>query len=116
MNSSPNDATALPQPDCLLTLAVPHALEEEMLDLLLGLPLLAPGFTVLRAQGVGEHVKLSSALEQVQGRARRVVVQVAMAQSQVQSLTDVLRAALPNPQIVFWLVPLLAFGRFGDLP
>jgi hypothetical protein len=103
------------QPDCLLTLAVPQALEEEILDALLALPALAPGFTVLRGQGIGGHVELTSAMEQVQGRARRVMVQVAMVQSHVPQLVDALRAVLPSPQIVYWVVPLLVFGRFGDL-
>lgn len=103
------------QPDCLLTLAVPQALEEEILDALLSLPALAPGFTALRGQGIGAHVELASAMEQVQGRARRVVVQVAMEQSRVPQLIDTLRTVLPSPQIVYWVVPLLNYGRFGDL-
>ncbi len=105
-----------PAPDCLLTLAVPRALEEEILDALLSQPTLAPGFTVLPGQGIGRQVELTSTMEQVQGRARRVLVQVAMQQSQVQSLIDILRAALPSPQIAYWVTPLLTFGRFGDLP
>jgi len=105
-----------PTPDCLLTLAVPQALEEEILDALLALPALAPGFTVVRGQGIGGHVELASTMEQVQGRARRVLVQVAMEQAQVQPLIDTLRAALPSPQVAYWVVPLLTFGRFGDLP
>lgn len=103
-------------PDCLLTLAVPKALEEEILDALLSLPTLAPRFTVVPGQGIGRHVELASTMEQVQGRARRVLVQVAMEQAQVQPLIDTLRAALPSPQVAYWVVPLLTFGRFGDLP
>lgn len=103
-------------PDCLLTLAVPKALEEEILDALLSLPTLAPGFTVVPGQGIGRHVELASTMEQVQGRARRVLVQVAMEQAQVQPLIDTLRAALSSPQVAYWVVPLLTFGRLGDLP
>ena len=58
------------QPDCLLTLAVPQALEEEILDLLWAHPEMVPGFTVLHGQGMGAHVALTSSMEQVQiGRA-----------------------------------------------
>lgn len=103
-------------PDCLLTLAVPRALEEEILDALLALPELAPGFTVVPGQGIGRSVELASTMEQVQGRARSVLVQVAMQHAQVQPLIDTLRAALPSPQIAYWVVPLLTFGSFGDLP
>lgn len=100
-------------PDCLLTLALPQALEEEMLDLLLSHPDMAPGFTVVHGQGVGAHIELSSAMEQVQGRARRVIVQVALSQAQLPALLAILRDTLPSPQIAYWVVPLLAFGRLG---
>ena len=101
------------QPDCLLTLAVPQALEEEILDLLWAHPEMVPGFTVLHGQGMGAHVALTSSMEQVQGRARRVFVQVALAQARVPALIEILQQALENPRITYWVVPLLAFGRFG---
>ena len=106
---------ALPTPDCLLTLALPVALEDDVLDLLRTLPHMAPGFTLVPAQGMGAHIHLASSMEQVQGRARRVLVQLAVAQSQVPPLIDALRQALPTPQIAYWAAPLLAFGRLWSL-
>lgn len=100
-------------PDCLLTLTLPSSLEEEVLDTLMTDPDLARGFTVLKAQGMGLHVELASAMERVQGRAQRVVVQVAMEQSKVDSLIAVLPADFDSPQITYWVVPLLAFGKLG---
>lgn len=105
-------ASRLP-PDCLLTLAVPQALEDEILDTLRALPELAPGFTLVKAQGLGAHIELSSAMEQVQGRARRIMVQMALQQAHLPALIDALKQALPNPQVTYWVVPLLAFGRLG---
>ncbi|MBP8205174.1 MAG: DUF3240 family protein [Giesbergeria sp.] len=110
-----NSMASRPQPDCLLTLAVPQTLEEEILDVLWAHPELVPGFTVLHGQGMGAHVALASSMEQVQGRARRVLVQVALQQAQLPTLIGALKQALPNPQIAYWVVPLLEFGRFGDL-
>ena len=107
--------TALTTPDCLLTLAVPAALEEDVLDLLRTLPHMAPGFNLVAAQGMGAHIHLASSMEQVQGRARRVLVQLAIVQTQVEPLIDALRKALPTPQIAYWAAPLLAFGRLGSL-
>jgi len=100
-------------PDCLLTLALPRALEEEVLDALMAHPELAVGFTVLHGQGMGAHVELASAMERVQGRARRVLVQVALSQTRLPALIDTLSVALENPRITYWVVPLLAFGRLG---
>ncbi|MBY0454814.1 MAG: DUF3240 family protein [Burkholderiaceae bacterium] len=101
-------------PDCLLTLAAPSALEEELLDTLLAHPEIAPGFTVVHGQGIGTHVELSSAMERVQGRAGRVMVQVALAQSHLPALITTLKTTLPSPQVAYWVVPLLAFGRLGE--
>jgi len=103
-----------PRPDCLLNLACPKALEEEMLDVLATQAALVPGFTVIQAQGVGANVELVTTLEQVQGRARRVLLQIALARSSLAPLLATLRQALPSPQIAYWVVPLLDFGHFAE--
>ena len=54
MNGSATEArpeAAATPPDCLLTLALPRALEEEVLDTLMSHPEFARGFTVLHGQG-----------------------------------------------------------------
>lgn len=103
-----------PSPDCLFSLSIPQDLEDEVLDALMALPALAPGFTVVRGHGMGAHIELATAMEQVQGRARRVLVQIAMAQGQVAPLLDALRSTLRNANLVYWVLPLLAFGRLGE--
>jgi len=103
-----------PSPDCLLHIAIPKALEEEMLDLLAAQAALVPGFTVIQAQGVGVDVELATTLEQVQGRARRVLLQIALGRDCLAPLLAVLRQALPSPQIAYWVVPLLDFGHFAE--
>ncbi|MDD2545453.1 MAG: DUF3240 family protein [Burkholderiaceae bacterium] len=101
-------------PDCLLTLAVPLALEEEILDALLRWPELAPGFSVMQGQGMGAHIELATTMEKVQGRARRVIVQIALAQAHVAPLIGALKQTLASAQIAYWVVPLMEFGRLGD--
>ena len=103
-----------PQPDCLLTLAVPQALEEEILDLLWAHPEMVSGFTLLHGQGMGTHVALASAMEQVQGRARQVFVQVALTRAQAHALLRALHEALPRARMAYWIVPLLDFGHVGE--
>lgn len=100
-------------PDCLLTLAVPSALEDDLLDLLQQLPHLVPGFSLVPAQGMGAHIHLATAMEQVQGRARRMLVHMALQQAHIEPLLAQLRQALPSPQITYWAQPLLAFGYLG---
>lgn len=101
------------QPDVLLTLALPQTLEEDVLDVLVAHASQAPGFTVMEAQGMGRHEHLGSAMEQILGRSRRRLVQVAMLQQDVVPLLSALRQALQNPAIRYWVTPLLAFGHLG---
>ena len=101
-------------PDALLTLAMPRSLEEEVLDTLMAHPDLATGFTVHFAEGMGIHVELATAMEQVQGRARRVIVQIALARERLPALVALLRQELQNPAIAYWVSPLIAFGRMGE--
>jgi len=99
--------------DCLLTLALPLALEEEMLDLLRQHTDLVPGFSVIQGHGIGGHAPLTTAMEQVQGRARRVFVHMAMRSGDVAPLVARLREVLQSPQVFYWAVPLQAFGRLA---
>ena len=103
-------------PDCLLTLIVPSALEEDLLDLLRGHAHLAPGFTLTAGYGMGQGIELASAMEQVQGRARQVLVQLALPRQHLPALLEVLHRALPTPHIHYWAAPLLACGRLGAQP
>lgn len=109
----PTRPATVPPPDCMLTLSLPRPLEEEVLDHLMAHPDLAPGFTLWQGQGMGTRVELTSAMEQVQGRARRVFVQVALPRQHVSALLDALRVELGNAGIAYWVTPLLAFGRLG---
>lgn len=99
--------------DCVFTLALPQALEEEALDLLLAHPEWVPGFTVSAAEGFGRHVQLPTVMEQIRGRARRCVVTVLMQQDHVPALVAALKTAFPHPQAAWWTAPLLQFGRLA---
>lgn len=104
----------LPEPhDCLLTLALPQALAEEVLDLLLAHPEWVDGFTVAQAEGFGRQVQLPSVMEQIRGRARRCQVSVLMRQVHTAPLLAALRLAFPHPQAAWWITPLTTFGRFA---
>ena len=98
MNQDPSTPTEGPWAadiDCLLTLAMPLALEEEMLDLLRQHADLVPGFSV------------------IQGHARRVFVHMVMRSGDVAPLVARLREVLQSPQVFYWTVPLQTFGRLA---
>jgi len=101
------------QPDTLLTLVAPEALEENLVDLLLARPEISGGFTTLRADGHGAGGPLVGANENVRGRGRRVYFQLTLARESADQLLVDLRQALPDANIFFWMTALLRCGRLA---
>lgn len=97
----------------VLTLALPAALEEEVLDHLQEHPQWAGGFSVVQAEGFGSGTSLPSTLEQVRGRARRRLVTVLLEEANIDPLLSSLRAEFHNPEMAYWVMPLIRFGRFA---
>lgn len=108
-----NQDTPSSDMNCLLTLALPLALEEEMLDLLREHHDLVSGFTVVHGQGIGSGVSLTTAMEHVQGRAQRVLVYAVMRDTDVAPLVARLGAVLKSHGVFYWAVPLQASGRLA---
>lgn len=99
--------------DCLLTLALPDALEEEVLDHLASLPDWVSGFSITRAEGFGAGARLRSAMEQVRGRSRRHLVQILMRDEHVPLFVESLRSRFRSDEMAWWTVPLTGFGRLS---
>lgn len=101
------------QPDCCLTLVVPKALEENLVDHLLEHHELASGFTTLEVEGHGQGATFQSMSERVRGRARRVQMQIVLNREDAQTLVQHLKESLPTPEIAYWITPIAKFGRFA---
>jgi len=98
--------------DCLLTLALPADLEEEVLDHLSGHPEWVSGFSVVHAEGLGAGAHLRSSMEQVRGRSRRRLVELLMRSEHVAQLVASLRDSFTTPEMAWWTVAITGFGRF----
>jgi len=99
--------------DCSLTIVFPKALEEELIDHLLEHPEWVAGFTISQVEGKGTAVRLSGVVEEVRGRARRVQVQTVLDSGDARALIARLKELLPNPEVAYWVSPVLEFGRFA---
>lgn len=97
--------------DALLTLAIPHSLEDDVLNFLLQHPQWASGFSMVDAEGMGHGASLLSTMEKVQGRARRTLVLVAGAEPDLRELVAALGQEIRNQDVAWWIAPLIAFGR-----
>jgi nitrogen regulatory protein PII len=95
-----------------LTLIVPKALEDELLDLLLEHEALAGGFTISEVAGHGRNIAYQNSAERVRGCAQRVKTQIIMQHADAQTLLHDIRQALPRAPIVYYLTPVVESGSF----
>ena len=99
--------------DCQLTLALPAALEEEVLDALRAQPQWVSGFTIIQGEGFGGGARQLTAIEQVMGRARRRLVQILIRREDIQPLLQALGGQFQAPDMAWWVTPVVDFGRFA---
>jgi hypothetical protein len=99
--------------NCMLTLALPSALEEEVLDFLQQHQEWVNGFSVVHAEGFGAGSKLRSTIEQVRGRAQRVLIQLLLDEAHREPLTTALFALFPSDEIAWWTTPVTGSGRLA---
>jgi hypothetical protein len=98
---------------CLLTIALPMYLEDEVLDLLRSHRDLVTGFTVVPGHGVGQDAPLTTMMERVEGRARRALVYVVMGTVDVEALMSRIGSTINSKEVFYWAVPLVASGRLA---
>ncbi|MGB4468950.1 MAG: DUF3240 family protein [Azovibrio sp.] len=104
----------LPESAMLLTLIVPHELEEAVADALLAHPDLTSGFSLTEAQGHGSSVQLVEAAELVCGHVQRKRLDtVCSSQSKADAILALLRDAFAGANLYYWLTPVLAHGKLA---
>lgn len=96
----------------LLTLIVPHELEEAVADALLARPDLTSGFSSMTAEGHGSSIQLVEADELVCGHVRRKRMDtVCDDQEHADAILVLLRGQFAGANLYYWLTPVLAHGR-----
>lgn len=99
------------RPDCLLTLALPAALEQEALDLVLAEPGWVVDVSIAHVEALGEDVPLVTAMEKVRGRARRSQLTLVTHSAHVGPLTAAVAAAFPGTHTLWWTTALTGYGE-----
>jgi hypothetical protein len=94
--------------EVLLTIIATPAIEERLLDWLLGHDY--QGFTTLPCEGHGVLQDHLSAAERVAGRQNRVAFWVQLPQRRAAELVPELRAAFGGAGLHYWISPLLEGG------
>ncbi len=99
--------------DTCLNLVFPQALEEEIVDHLLAHPEWVDRFITFPVDGHGAPGSISSAAEQVRGRAARVAVNILMRHGCAVQLIAHLHHELAGADVTWWLTPVLDLGSFA---
>lgn len=95
----------------LLTLVLPLDIAQAVEDLLLERPDLVQGFSTAPSWGHGSTVHLREAAELVSGHSPRTQLRTVGPEDKLRAIIALLREKLPHANIVYWLVPVLEFGR-----
>jgi hypothetical protein len=96
----------------LLRMNIPPSLEEEFMDALLSNQEV-DGYQSWHTSGHGQ-VGAMSITEQVAGRRNRVLFEVVLDETSLESVLQSLKAKLPISDIIYWVSPVSASGRFSD--
>ena len=99
--------------NCCLTLVCHRSLEERLVDHLLEHPEWVYGFSMFKTEGASQKERLPSMIEQVHGRSQRIAFQSVMNLEDAQALIAHLKHAESNPEIAYWITPVIEFGRLA---
>lgn len=99
--------------NCCLTLVCHKSLGERLVDHLLEHPDWVRGFSLARIDGGSQKEVLPSMLEQVRGRSQRVQITTVMNGEDARQLVAYLKREEANPEIAYWITPVIEFGRLG---
>lgn len=95
---------------CLLNLVVAPAIEDAVVDWLLGWSGLS-GFTSAPVSGHGSSPHSMSLSEQVAGRRRQVLFQCHLSREQAVEMVAGLRRDFAGSGLHYWVVPVLDAGH-----
>ncbi len=97
--------------NCCLTLVFHRSLEEHLIEHLLEHPEWVLGFAIFKAEGGSQRERLPSMIEQVRGRSQRIAIQSVMNIDDARALVNHLKLEESNPEIAYWITPVIEFGR-----
>jgi len=112
MNDSQLQALRDQEGEALLTLVMPPALSDPLVDWLLEQPEVA-GFISLPVNGHGGEEHAMSAAERVAGYRKGWMIQTHLPQKTACALLERLKETFAGSEIHYWMTPLIVGGRLG---
>lgn len=112
MNDSPMDRMKDEEDEALLTLVMPPALSDLLVDWLLEQPEVV-GFISLPVNGHGGEEHAMSAAEKVAGYRKGWMIQTHMPQKKACELLARLKESFAGSEIHYWMTPLIVGGNLG---
>ena len=100
---------------CKLTFVCPPAAGDNITELMLSLDPPVAGFTTYSAEGHGMSFDTASVGERVRGRVKRTVIVAVLPRAAAERLVEIVRREIAVPHMAYWIEPVLACGRMGEL-
>lgn len=101
-----------PTPLACLTVLLPAAAEERMVDWLLTRPGPAVEFSVHGVAARGPLVRLEAGEEQVRGHAQRVEIKLIADRATIEALVGEMRPLMAGTPGGYWVMPVELFAAF----
>ena len=111
MNAAQGMAGAVSSHVCL-TLVLPVAMKDLVVDWLLGHPALQVEFSQHAVEARGPLIRLAPGEEEVQGSAARVQIELVVVRSLAHTLTDEMEQLFDGADGGYWLTPVERIGAF----
>ena len=112
MNMDPAETNQDPEDEALLSLVMPPALSDLLVDWLLEQPEVV-GFISLPVNGHGGEEHAMTAAEKVAGYRKGWMIQTHLPQHQACELLNRLKATFSGGEIHYWLTPLIVGGHLN---
>lgn len=96
-----------------LTLLAARELEETLVESLLDLQPVLPGFTTALVAGHGEGFDRATVLECARGRVDRLQLWMVLPESDVQRVLDMLAARFAHSRLRWWIESVEAMGELA---
>ncbi len=106
------DTTATQFRECLVSLVIPPALADPLVDWLLEQPQIS-GFTSQPINGHGGSEHVMTPAEQVAGYQKQVLVQIHLPYTDLDEFLGRLKERFAGGSVHYWVAPLLAAGHLG---
>jgi hypothetical protein len=97
--------------EVIFTLNVPTCLKDEIIDLLISLPILT-GFNLKKMSGFSQEHSLFDITEQIEGYRGFYQFEILISSNKLSEIKEYLKPVCQPAKLKYWLTPVIESGHF----